>query len=164
MAVSDAYVFPGFLTPVLTQLFFPKPDYFSHMLLQRWEVKIRRKEKSPQPGIELTTTRSWVRHAHHWSTRAGGLYSKGFINITVFPKSSFNPLSKDKILDWFKLKTFADDKINVTQKQKFSLGWVESIREKEKMPVTGISSPFSTMFSKGFLLRVVKSYECLVKS
>ena len=25
MAVSDAHVFPGFLTPVLTQLFFPKP-------------------------------------------------------------------------------------------------------------------------------------------
>ena len=25
MAVSDAYVFPGFLTLVLTQLFFPKP-------------------------------------------------------------------------------------------------------------------------------------------
>ena len=25
MEVSDAYAFPGFLTPVLTQLFFPKP-------------------------------------------------------------------------------------------------------------------------------------------
>ena len=25
MAVGDAYVFPGFLTPVLTLLFFPKP-------------------------------------------------------------------------------------------------------------------------------------------
>ena len=25
MAVGDAYVFPGFLTPALTQLFFPKP-------------------------------------------------------------------------------------------------------------------------------------------
>ena len=25
MAVGDAYVFPGFLTPVQTQLFFPKP-------------------------------------------------------------------------------------------------------------------------------------------
>ena len=25
MAVGDAYVFPDFLTPVLTQLFFPKP-------------------------------------------------------------------------------------------------------------------------------------------
>ena len=46
-------------------------DYFSHMLLQRWEAKICRKEKSPQPGIELTTTRSWVWHAHHWATRAG---------------------------------------------------------------------------------------------
>ena len=26
MAVGDAYVFPGFLTPALTQLFFPKPQ------------------------------------------------------------------------------------------------------------------------------------------
>ena len=25
MAVGDAHVFPGFLTPVITQLFFPKP-------------------------------------------------------------------------------------------------------------------------------------------
>ena len=25
MVVGEAYVFPGFLTPVLTQLFFPKP-------------------------------------------------------------------------------------------------------------------------------------------
>ena len=25
MEVGDAYVFPGFLTPVITQLFFPKP-------------------------------------------------------------------------------------------------------------------------------------------
>ena len=25
MVVGDAHVFPGFLTPVLTQLFFPKP-------------------------------------------------------------------------------------------------------------------------------------------
>ena len=50
MAVGDAYVFPGFLTPVLLNLtFLPKAtDYFSHMLLQRWEAKIRRKEKLPQ--------------------------------------------------------------------------------------------------------------------
>ena len=33
-------------------------DYFSHMLLQRREAKNRQKEKSLQPGIELTTTRS----------------------------------------------------------------------------------------------------------
>ena len=31
MAVGDAHVFPGFLTPVLTQLFFPEPPTtFSH--------------------------------------------------------------------------------------------------------------------------------------
>ena len=41
------------------------------MLQQRWEAKIRRKESSPQLGIEFTTTRSWVWHAHHWATRAG---------------------------------------------------------------------------------------------
>ena len=74
MAVGDAHVFPGFLTPVLTQLFFPKPPLlFSQkvMLLQSREVKIRRKEKMPQLGIELTTTRLWVPHAHHWATQAG---------------------------------------------------------------------------------------------
>ena len=46
-------------------------DYFSHMLLQRWGAKKRRKEKLPQLGIKLPTTRSWVRHAHHWANRAG---------------------------------------------------------------------------------------------
>ena len=39
------------------------------------------KESSPQPGIELITTRSWVRHAHHWATRAG-LVTLGF-NATL---------------------------------------------------------------------------------
>ena len=39
----------------------------------------------------------------------------------------FNSLPNDKILDWSKLKAFADDKINVTVKLKFSLGRVENI-------------------------------------
>ena len=31
MAVGDAYVFPGFLTPLLTQLFYPKsPTTYPH--------------------------------------------------------------------------------------------------------------------------------------
>ena len=38
-----------------------------------------------------------------------------------------NSLPNDKILDWSKLKAFADDKINVTVKLKFSLGRVENI-------------------------------------
>ena len=52
MAIGDAYVFPGFLTPVLTTFLSKATDYFSHMLLHRLEAKIRRKEKSPQTGIE----------------------------------------------------------------------------------------------------------------
>ena len=35
----------------------------------------------------------------------------------------FHSLPNDKILDWFKLKAFADDKINVTEKLKF-VGWL----------------------------------------
>ena len=30
-----------------------------------------------------------------------------------------NPLTNDKILDWSKLKSFADNKINVTERLKF---------------------------------------------
>ena len=53
MAVSDANVFPGFLTPVLTQLSSPNHrPLFSH-----GSVEVRREntpEKiSPQPGNEL---------------------------------------------------------------------------------------------------------------
>ena len=55
MAVGDAYVFPGFLTPVLTHLFFPKPPTTFLTCYCRGE---------PQPGMELTTTRSRVWHAH----------------------------------------------------------------------------------------------------
>ena len=73
------------------------------MLLQRWEAKIRQKEKSLQPGIELTTTRSSVRHTHHWATRAGRL------------KIELNSLTNDKTLHWSNLKAFADDRIYVTE-------------------------------------------------
>ena len=63
MVVGDAYVFTGFLTPVLTQLFFPKPlTTFLIILPQRWEQKIRWKESrlnrvmySQPPGRESDT-------------------------------------------------------------------------------------------------------------
>ena len=52
MAVGDAYVFLGFLAPLLTQLFFPKP-------LPTFLTCFCRKEKSPQPG---SLTRSPLSH------------------------------------------------------------------------------------------------------
>ena len=39
----------------------------------------------------------------------------------------FNLLLNDKIMDLFKLKALADNKINVTQKLIFAFGWVENI-------------------------------------
>ena len=39
----------------------------------------------------------------------------------------FNSLPNHKYLDWSKLKAFADDKINVTEKMKFVFGRVENI-------------------------------------
>ena len=74
MAVGDAHVFPGFLTPVLTQLFLPKPPITFLTCFSRGEsreVKIHQEENSHQQGIELTTTWSWVRHIHHGATWAG---------------------------------------------------------------------------------------------
>ena len=42
----------------------------------------------------------------------------------------FNSLPNNKILDWSKLKAFADDKLNAIQKMKFVLEWVENIGGK----------------------------------
>ena len=44
MAVGDAHVFPGFLIPVLTRFLSRTTNYFSHMLQQKLEAKIRLKE------------------------------------------------------------------------------------------------------------------------
>ena len=57
----------------------------------------------------------------------------------------------DKLLDLYKLKAFADDKINVTLKLKFAMEWVENI--------VG-----NTMFSKGDFSRIAKSQDCVVKT
>ena len=46
MAVGDAYVFPGFLTPVLTQLFFPKPPTFFLTCFCRGERRKYARKKS----------------------------------------------------------------------------------------------------------------------
>ena len=59
MAVGDAHVFPGFLTPLLTQLFLSKAtDYFSHMLLYAGKkVRLNRESKSqPQDHDSDTLT------------------------------------------------------------------------------------------------------------
>ena len=63
MAVGDAYVFLGFLTPVLTQLFFPKPPitfltYFCRGERRKYAGKkscLNRVSNSQPPGHESDT-------------------------------------------------------------------------------------------------------------
>ena len=70
-SMTHMYVFSSFLTPVLTQLSFKSHWLlFSHALAEVRGENTPLK-KSPQLGIELTTIRSWVRHAHYWAIRAG---------------------------------------------------------------------------------------------
>ena len=63
MAVGHAHVFPGFLTPVLTQLFFPKPlttflTCFCRGERQKYagkKVRLNRGSNSQPPGHESDT-------------------------------------------------------------------------------------------------------------
>ena len=70
MAACEAYVFPGFLTPVLTQLLFPKPPTTFLICFCRRErrkyagkkVRLNRGSNSQPPGHEfdkLTTEPPW---------------------------------------------------------------------------------------------------------
>ena len=53
-------------------------------------------------------------------------------SIKILVLYAFNSLPNYKSLDWSKIKAFADDKINVTEKLKSGLGRTENIAEKGK--------------------------------
>ena len=54
-----------------------------------------------------------------------------FLRPLKLAACSINSLPNDKVLDLTKLKAFADNKINVTQMLKFSLGRVENVEKGE---------------------------------
>ena len=62
------------------------------------------------------------------------------------------------MLDCSKLKEFAGDKLNVIEKKtEICFGKVRKHCEKRRKCCLTAFSPFHTMFSKGFFLKVVKS-------
>ena len=63
----------------------------------------------------------------------------------------------DKILDLFKLRDIADDKINVTQNLNFTLRKSRNIVRKGENAGNQHCLLFPTMFSKGPILWIVKS-------
>ena len=75
----------------------------------------------------------------------------------------FNSLPNNKILDWSKLKTFADKKINVTEKLKFVLDRVKNIVGKGENVGYQHFLLFLQCFQKAILYRVVKIRDCVVE-
>ena len=108
MAVGDAHVFPGFLTPVLTQLFFPKPPTTFLTCFCRGERRkyagkeshLNRGSNSQPPGHESDTL----------TTEPPG---RGLIICET--RNCISTLPNNKILAWSKLKAFADNKIDVVK-------------------------------------------------
>ena len=78
------------------------------------------------------------------------------------PHTCFTSIPND-ILDLPKLKEFADDKFKVILNLNRLLPIVENIVEKGENAGNQHFLLFSTMFSKYFFLRVVKSWNCVVQ-
>ena len=71
--------------------------------------------------------------------------------------SLLNSLPNNKILDLSKFKAFADAKISITQKLKFSVGKSRKHCGKRRKCWLPAFSPFSTMFSKDCFPSINKS-------
>ena len=74
-----------------------------------------------------------------------------------------NSFPHSKVLDWFKLKGFADVKINVTKKIEISFSEGRKHCGKRRKCWLPAFSPFPRMFSKGFLFSVFKSWDFVVR-
>ena len=123
MAVGE-YVFSGFLTPVLTQLFFPKPPTtfltrFCKGERQKYAGKksrLNRASNTQPPGHESDTLTTEPPRQGKCMT---DILENTSVNMhdlhisTVLRKIEFNLLPNNKILDMTKLKAFADNNVTV---------------------------------------------------
>ena len=77
---------------------------------------------------------------------------KKFFDQENREKLLFNPLQCDKILDWSKLKTFADDNLNVRRKMVYIIDRVENIMGKSENACNIFSfshNVFKSLFVQG---------------
>ena len=75
-----------------------------------------------------------------------------------------NPIIDDKFFDRTKFKAVADDKIDVAKTMLSVFDQIEKHWGKERKGWLRAFSPFPTMFSKCLFFRVIKSWDCVVKS
>ena len=77
--------------------------------------------------------------------------------------SSFASVPSSKIFDQSKFKEFADDKSKVAHLIKLACNPVENSGKRRKCWFPAFS-PFSTLFSKAFYIRVVKTWDWVAKN
>ena len=86
------------------------------------------------------------------------------VTVTIeLPPNDFFNSTKGQVQDKSKVKALADDKINVIEKLKFVLGRVKKHGGKRRKCWWPAFSPSPTMFSKGFLHRVIRSHDSVVE-
>ena len=93
MAVCDAYVFPGFLTPVLTQLFLPKPPTtfltcFCRGVAQEMKVVFHRIE-----NIVGKKRKCWLPGGALWAGAGAGFISENGVGppLPILQSLHFEP-------------------------------------------------------------------------
>ena len=91
----------------------------------------------------------------HSSLTAVHYFDNGYVEKQPVAKN------KNRVLDWSKLKAFAGQKINVTEKLEFVFGKGRKHGEKRRKCWLPAFSPVPTKVS---LYRVVKSRDCVVKN
>ena len=104
---SVMYMFPGFLTPVLTQLFFPKPP-------NTFLTCFCRGERWKYAGKKVSLNWGWYSQptGHESNTLTTEPPWRGPLNMDkskiVMSDEEMNPLPSNKILGWSNLREFAD--------------------------------------------------------
>ena len=88
--------------------------------------------------------------------------SEFYGSIIMWCLAWLKSLPHNKILDWSKLKAFADKEMKLAKTTISFFDRVENIVVKGEIAGKAFCL-FPTMFSKGFLLRVVKSRDCLLE-
>ena len=87
----------------------------------------------------------------------------GVVSCNAYCELNLDSLLNNKILDQSKLKAIVDDTVNMTHRIEIHCGQNRNIFGKRKKCRLPAFSPFPSMFSKGFFLRVVKHRDCVVK-
>ena len=164
MAVGDAYVFLGFLTPVLTQLFFPKPPTTFLTCFCRGErrkyagkkSRLNRGSNSQPPGHEsdTLTTEPPGRGRHFKDSfsvslvKYHGIGKSRYVYYSKFAKDHFFLVNPFPNKPWF---------LRVC-----STSLLKTLWEKEKLLVTsnfsfsqGVFYPFGELSAICILLKLV---------